>query len=58
MTCAPPIADVADSAVDRAQLHLALASVSYMSGQVTDTLVDEAFADEAVRRLGAGGNPP
>ena len=34
MTCAPPIADAADSAVDRAQLHLALASVSYMSGQV------------------------
>jgi DNA-binding CsgD family transcriptional regulator len=34
MTCAPPIAEVADSAVDRAQLHLALASVSYMSGQV------------------------
>ena len=33
MTCAPPIADAADSAVDRAQLHLALASVSYMSGQ-------------------------
>ena len=34
MTSAPPIVEVADSAVDRAQLHLALASVSYMSGQV------------------------
>ena len=55
MTCAPPIADVADSDVDRVQLHLALASVSYIGGQVADVLVDEAFADDAVRRLEAGG---